>query len=45
MKANRIYGAGDVALGDHNTSGKIPYGEPTRIELHITMVVSGEATD
>jgi hypothetical protein len=44
-KPNRIYGAGAVASGDHDTSGKISYGEPPWIELHGTMVVNGEATN
>jgi hypothetical protein len=32
-------------VGNHNTSSKIPYGEPPWIELHRTMVVSGEVMD
>lgn len=38
-------GTGGVASSNHNTSGKISYGELPRIEFPRTMVVSGEATD
>lgn len=42
---NKIEGEGAVATSDHNTSGKIPYGEPPGIKLYGTVVVSGEATN
>lgn len=34
---------GPDAPGDHDTSGKVLYGEPSGIELNRTVVVSGEA--
>lgn len=42
-KADRIYGVGTIATGDHDTSGKMAYGEPPRIELHRAVVNNGEA--
>lgn len=38
-------GTGGVASSNHNTSGKISYGELPRIEFPRTVVVSGEATE
>jgi hypothetical protein len=32
-------------LGDHDTSGKISYGEPLGIKLYGTMIISGAATN
>jgi hypothetical protein len=42
---NRIDGGGAVTSGNHNTSGKIPYGEAPVIKLHGTVVGSGETTN
>jgi hypothetical protein len=36
---------GAITLSNHNTSGKIPDGEPPSIELHRAVVVNSEATD
>ena len=41
----RIEGAGAVTASEHDTSGKVAYGEPPGIELHRTVVVTSEATN
>jgi hypothetical protein len=44
-QVNRVEGTGAVASSEHDTSGKVAYGEPPRIELHRTMFVTSEATN
>ena len=44
-QVNRVEGAGSVTTSDHDTNGKVAYGEPLGIELHRTMVVTSEATN
>jgi hypothetical protein len=41
----RVEGAEGVTgtTSEHDTSGKVAYGEPLEIELHRTMVVTSEA--
>jgi hypothetical protein len=41
---NRVEGVGAVIASEHDTSGKVAYGEPPGIELHRTVVVTSEAT-
>ena len=40
---NRIEWVGVVTTSEHDTGGKVAYGEPPGIELHRTMVVTSEA--
>jgi hypothetical protein len=42
---NRVEGVGAATTSEHDTSGKVAYGEPPGIELHRTVVVASEATD
>jgi hypothetical protein len=42
---NRVEGIRAVIAGEHDTSGKVAYGEPPGIELYRTMVVTSEATN
>jgi hypothetical protein len=44
-KVNRVEGAGTATTSEHNTSGKVSYGEPLGIELYKTVVVTSEATN
>jgi hypothetical protein len=39
-KVNRVEGAGTATTREHNTSGKVSYGEPLGIELYKTVVVT-----
>jgi hypothetical protein len=41
----RIEGARAATASEHNTRGKVAYGEPTGIKLHRTVVVTSEATN
>jgi hypothetical protein len=36
---------GAVAASEHDTSGKVAYGEPLGIELHRAVVVASQATN
>jgi hypothetical protein len=38
-------GSGGVAASEHDTSGKVAYGEPLGIELHRAVVVASQATN
>jgi hypothetical protein len=42
---NRVEGTRDVTSSEHDTSGKVAYGEPPRIKLHRTVLVTSEATN
>jgi hypothetical protein len=44
-QVNRVEGAGAVATSEHDTSGKVVYGEPLGIELYRTMVITSKATN
>ena len=41
----RVEGARAVTASEHDTSGKVVYGEPLGIELHRTIVVTSEVTN
>jgi hypothetical protein len=42
---NRVEGTRAITTSEHDTSGKVAYGEPAGIELHRTVVVTSEATN
>jgi hypothetical protein len=44
-QVNRVEGTGSVTTSEHDTSGKVVYGEPPGIELHRIVVVASEAMD
>jgi hypothetical protein len=41
----RVKAVGAVTVSEHDTRGKVAYGEPPGIELHRTVVVTSEATN
>jgi hypothetical protein len=41
----RVEGVEALTASEHDTCGKVPYGEPPVIELHRTVVVTSEATN
>jgi hypothetical protein len=44
-QVNRVEGAGAVTTSEHDTHGKVAYGEPLGIGLHRTVVVTSEVTN
>jgi hypothetical protein len=44
-QVNRVEGVRAVTASDHDTIGKVAYGEPPRVELHRTVLVTSEATN
>ena len=41
----RVKRVGVVTASEHDTRGKVAYGEPLGIKLHRTVVVTSEATN